>query len=64
MHKLGMIPHGRLAEIGEHLGISTLTEEHRVLYHQAAVRLGTIFMDGIIRDYTHKKSNGRAAAAQ
>ena len=64
MHKVGMIPHARLAEIGEHLGLATVCEELRANYYTEALRLGTVLMDGVLREYVHKKSNGRKDAAR
>ena len=57
MHKLGMIPHARLAEIGHYLGIETVTEEVRTEYHTEALKLGIILMDGVVSDYIVKGSN-------
>ena len=59
MHKVGMIPHERVAEIGRAMGIATVTEEERETYHREAVKLGTLLMDGVITSYVHKRSNGR-----
>ena len=59
-----MVPHTRLAEIGEHLGLATMCEELRAAYHKEALKLGTILMDGALREYVHKKSNGRKDAAR
>jgi hypothetical protein len=64
MHKVGMIPHARLSEIEEQLGIAWLTEEQRQTYHTEAVKLGTILMDGVLEHYIHKKSNGRISAVK
>ena len=59
-----MIPHERLAQIGEHLGVTSLSEETRQTYYTEAIKLGTIFMDGVLQDYIHKKSNGKIDAAR
>ena len=62
MHRLGMIPHARLAEIGRYLGIHTLTEDERMEYHNEALKLGVVLMDGVLADYTVKRSNGKKDA--
>jgi len=59
MHRLGMIPHARLAEIGRYLGIHTLNEDERIEYHNEALKLGVLLMDGVLSDYTVKRSNGK-----
>ena len=59
MHKLGMIPHARLAEIGHYLGIHSVTEDERIEYHNEALKLGIILMDGVLSDYIIKRSNGK-----
>jgi len=59
MHKLSMIPHGRLTEIGNAMGIGTVTEDERLCYRREALKLGTILMDGVLVDYVHKRTNGR-----
>ena len=59
MHKMGMIPHGRLAETGEHLGLASLDSNQRQTYHKAALDLGLILMDGVVTDYVHKRSDGK-----
>jgi hypothetical protein len=62
MHKLGMVPHARLAEIGHYLGIDTVTEQERIEYHNEALKLGIILMDGVVSDYIVKRSNGKKDA--
>ena len=62
MHKLGMIPHARLAEIGHYLGIDSVNEEERTEYHNEALKLGIILMDGVLTDYILKRSNGKKDA--
>ena len=62
MHRLGMIPHARLAEIGRYLGIHTLNEDERIEYHNEALKLGVLLMDGVLSDYTVKRSNGKKDA--
>ena len=62
MNKMGMIPHARLAEIGHYLGIDTVTEEERTEYHNEALKLGIILMDGVVSDYIVKRSNGKKDA--
>ena len=62
MHKLGMIPHARLAEIGHYLGIDTVTEDERTEYHNEALKLGIILIDGVVSDYIVKRSNGKKDA--
>ena len=59
MHKIGMIPHERVAEIGRAMGIATVTENEREIFHREAVKLGTLLMDGVIASYVHKRSNGK-----
>ena len=62
MHRVGMIPHQTMVEIGQHLGIHSLTEVQRRAYHAAALNLGTLLMDGVLYDYINKRSNGRKDA--
>ena len=64
MHKVGMIPHARMAEIGEYLGLATVSEDTRALYNSEAKKLGTVLMNGVLREYVHKRSNGRKDAAR
>jgi len=65
MHKLGMISHSTLAEIGHQLGIHAVSEEQRSCYHAEALKLGVILMDGVLNDYVIKRSQGkRDATAQ
>ena len=59
MHKLSMIPHGRLTEIGNAMGVGTVTEEERCCYRREALQLGIILMDGVLVDYVHKRTNGK-----
>ena len=40
MHKIGMIPHERVAEIGRAMGIATVTENEREIFHREAVKAG------------------------
>ena len=54
-----MILHGRLTEIGNAMGIGTVTEDERVCYRREALKLGIILMDGVLVDYVHKRTNGR-----
>jgi hypothetical protein len=54
MHKLDMISHSTLAEIGHHLGIHAVSEEQRSCYHAEALKLGVILMDVVLNDYVIK----------
>ena len=62
MHKICMIPHERLGEIGTAIGLHTVTEDQRKLLHSEALKLGVILMDGVMMDYIHKSGKDRAAA--
>ena len=51
-----------MVEIGHHLCIHSLTETQRRAFHAAALKLGTLLMDGVLYDYIIKRSNGRKDA--
>ena len=57
-----MISYQTVVEIGQHLGIHSLTEDQRIAYHAEALKLGIILMDGVLHDYINKRSNGRKDA--
>ena len=61
MHKIGMIPHERLAEIGMQIGLHTVTETQRGLLHDEALKLGIILMDGVLTDYLIKSGKDKEA---
>ena len=60
MHKLSMIPHGRLTEIGNAMGIGTVTEDERLCYRREALKLGIIRMDGVLVDYVRLRIKEQA----
>ena len=64
MHKLGMISHSTLAEIGHHLSVHAVSEEQRTCYHAEALKLGVILMDGVLNDYIIKRSQGKKDATE
>ena len=46
------------------MGLFTLTEDQRLIYHSEAVRLNTLLIGGVLEDYINKLSAGRVSAAK
>ena len=59
MHRMGMYRLEGVQAIFKHLGITELTDMEIAGYKGIALDLTEIWVEGVLRDYVHKRSGGR-----
>ena len=63
MHRMGMFRLEGVKAIFKHLGIEQLTEIEISTYRAIAIDLTGIWIEGVSRDYVHKRSDGTTPVA-